>query len=85
MVVSSRFAQQSRYGGAACGAAYTASKHALLGLSRSTAWMYAKNAVTCNSVLLGPTGESMLSKSTGSEIDRSVSDVSYTESVYLVF
>ncbi|KAF2207333.1 hypothetical protein CERZMDRAFT_102429 [Cercospora zeae-maydis SCOH1-5] len=41
--------------GAACGAAYTASKHALLGLSRSTAWMYAKQGVQCNALVLGPT------------------------------
>jgi NAD(P)-dependent dehydrogenase (short-subunit alcohol dehydrogenase family) len=32
--------------GAAAGVAYTASKHALLGASRSTAWMYANEGIT---------------------------------------
>ncbi|TVY90649.1 Short-chain dehydrogenase reductase 3a, partial [Lachnellula willkommii] len=39
--------------GSAAGAAYTASKHALLGLSRSTAWGYAKDGIRCNVVLPG--------------------------------
>lgn len=39
--------------GAHAGAAYTASKHAVLGLSRSTAWMYAKEGIKCNAVLPG--------------------------------
>lgn len=51
--------------GAACGAAYTASKHALLGLSRSTAWMYAKKGVRCNAILLGPTGDTNITKVEG--------------------
>ena len=44
----------SRHGGAA-GAAYTASKHALLGLSLNTAWMYAKSGVRCNLIAPGAT------------------------------
>jgi NAD(P)-dependent dehydrogenase (short-subunit alcohol dehydrogenase family) len=52
----------SLHGGAA-GAAYTVSKHALLGLTRSTAWMYAKKGVRCNQICPGATatniGESM--------------------------
>ncbi len=52
----------SLHGGAA-GAAYTASKHALLGLTRSTAWMYAKKGIRCNQICPGATatniGESM--------------------------
>lgn len=39
--------------GASAGALYTASKHALLGLSRNTAWMYAKEGVRTNSVIPG--------------------------------
>lgn len=35
------------------GAAYTASKHAALGLSKSTAWMYAKEGIKCNAILPG--------------------------------
>lgn len=41
--------------GAAAGAAYTASKHALVGLTRNTAWMYAKRGIRCNAILPGGT------------------------------
>jgi NAD(P)-dependent dehydrogenase (short-subunit alcohol dehydrogenase family) len=40
-------------GGAAAGAAYTTSKHALIGLTLSTAWMYAKRGVRCNAIAAG--------------------------------
>ena len=39
--------------GSAAGVAYTASKHALLGLTRSTAWSYAKEGLRCNAVIPG--------------------------------
>ncbi|KAH9826931.1 SDR family oxidoreductase [Teratosphaeria destructans] len=39
--------------GAVGGSAYTASKHALLGLSRSTAWMYANTGISCNALCPG--------------------------------
>lgn len=49
--------------GGAAGAAYTASKHGLLGLTRSTAWMYAKHSIRCNAICPGATrtniGETM--------------------------
>lgn len=49
--------------GGAAGAAYTASKHALIGLTRNTAWMYAKRGIRCNAICPGATatsiGESM--------------------------
>jgi NAD(P)-dependent dehydrogenase (short-subunit alcohol dehydrogenase family) len=49
--------------GGAAGAAYTASKHALVGLTRNTAWMYAQRGVRCNAICPGGTktniGESM--------------------------
>lgn len=49
--------------GGAAGVAYTASKHALLGLTRSTAWMYATRGIRCNAICPGATktniGETM--------------------------
>lgn len=39
--------------GAAAGASYTSSKHALLGLSRNTAYMYHRDGVRCNVVIPG--------------------------------
>lgn len=41
--------------GGAAGSAYTASKHALVGLTRSTAWMYAKRGIRCNAICPGAT------------------------------
>ena len=41
--------------GGAAGVAYTVSKHALLGLTRSTAWMYAKRGIRCNAICPGAT------------------------------
>ena len=41
--------------GGAAGAAYTASKHALVGLTRNTAWMYATRGVRCNAICPGAT------------------------------
>jgi NAD(P)-dependent dehydrogenase (short-subunit alcohol dehydrogenase family) len=39
--------------GSAAGAAYTASKHGLIGLTRSTAFMYAPNGIRANAVARG--------------------------------
>lgn len=41
--------------GGAAGVAYTTSKHALLGLTKNVAWMYAKRGIRCNAVLPGGT------------------------------
>lgn len=49
--------------GGAAGAAYTVSKHGLVGLTRNTAWMYAKQGIRCNAICPGATktniGETM--------------------------
>ena len=39
--------------GGTAGVAYTASKHAVLGITRSIAWMYAPEGIRCNIVLPG--------------------------------
>lgn len=49
--------------GGAAGVAYTVSKHGLVGLTRSTAWMYATKGIRCNAICPGGTrtniGETM--------------------------
>jgi NAD(P)-dependent dehydrogenase (short-subunit alcohol dehydrogenase family) len=40
-------------GGGAAGAAYTVSKHGLIGLTRSTAFIYAQDGVRCNAIAAG--------------------------------
>jgi NAD(P)-dependent dehydrogenase (short-subunit alcohol dehydrogenase family) len=56
-------ASLSSFSGASAGAAYTASKHGLLGLTRNTAWRYAKEGIRCNAICPGAVktniGESM--------------------------
>ncbi|KAF9255349.1 NAD(P)-binding protein [Marasmius fiardii PR-910] len=39
--------------GAASGAAYTASKHGLLGITRNTAWMFKDDGIRCNAIAPG--------------------------------
>jgi NAD(P)-dependent dehydrogenase (short-subunit alcohol dehydrogenase family) len=46
-------ASLSSFSGASAGAAYTASKHGLLGLTRNTAWRYAKEGIRCNAICPG--------------------------------
>lgn len=40
-------------GGGAAGLAYTVSKHALVGLTRNTAWMYGPKGIRCNALACG--------------------------------
>ncbi len=47
-------------GGGAAGAAYTMSKHALVGLTRSTAFVYAQQAIRCNAILAGGVATSIM-------------------------
>lgn len=39
--------------GGAAGAAYTTSKHALVGLTRNTAWRYTQEGIRCNAIAAG--------------------------------
>ncbi|HEU5318899.1 MAG TPA: glucose 1-dehydrogenase [Chloroflexota bacterium] len=41
--------------GGAAGAAYTTSKHGLVGLTRNTAWVYAQKGIRCNAICPGGT------------------------------
>lgn len=47
-------ASEAALRGSAAGAAYTSSKHALVGLTKSTAFMYAPNGIRANAVAPGP-------------------------------
>jgi NAD(P)-dependent dehydrogenase (short-subunit alcohol dehydrogenase family) len=47
--------------GAAAGAAYTAAKHALVGLTKNTAWMYTQQGIRCNAICPGATETNIIS------------------------
>ena len=47
-------ASEAAFRGSAAGAAYTSSKHAVVGLTRSTAFIYAPNGIRANAVAPGP-------------------------------
>jgi NAD(P)-dependent dehydrogenase (short-subunit alcohol dehydrogenase family) len=55
--------------GAASGAAYVASKHGVLGLTRSTAWTYAQKGIRCNAILPGGTKTNIMSSVDPSKLD----------------
>lgn len=46
-------------GGASAGAIYTASKHAVVGLTRNTAFTYAPNGIRCNAIVAGAVNTSI--------------------------
>jgi NAD(P)-dependent dehydrogenase (short-subunit alcohol dehydrogenase family) len=51
--------------GGAAGAAYTASKHAVVGLTRNVATMYRSHGVRCNAICPGPTHTNIAHSATG--------------------
>jgi NAD(P)-dependent dehydrogenase (short-subunit alcohol dehydrogenase family) len=56
--------------GGAAGAAYTVSKHALVGLTRNTAWMYAKQGLRCNAICPGATATNITETMPPDRLDR---------------
>jgi NAD(P)-dependent dehydrogenase (short-subunit alcohol dehydrogenase family) len=61
-------------GGGAAGAAYTAAKHAVVGLTRHTAWTYAQHGIRCNAICPGSTNTTIGESMPPERIDPSGSD-----------
>jgi len=55
--------------GASAGAVYTASKHALLGLSRNTAYAYAPFGIRCNTLIVGGVETNIMAGADPAEFD----------------
>ena len=52
-------------GGGAAGVAYTMSKHACIGLTKNTAWMYAKKGIRCNAMAVGGVNTGIMQNTAG--------------------
>jgi NAD(P)-dependent dehydrogenase (short-subunit alcohol dehydrogenase family) len=57
-------------GGGSAGAAYTASKHALIGLTRSTAFQYARTGLRCNAIASGGVDTNIMQSIDATKIDQ---------------
>jgi NAD(P)-dependent dehydrogenase (short-subunit alcohol dehydrogenase family) len=56
--------------GGAAGAAYTVSKHVLIGLTRNTAWMYGKLGIRCNAICPGATATNIAESMPADKLDQ---------------
>ena len=56
--------------GGAAGAAYTAAKHGLVGLTRNTAWMYAQQGIRANAIAPGGTRTNIAESMPQERLDR---------------
>lgn len=56
-------------GGGAAGVAYTVSKHALVGLTRNTAWMYGLKGIRCNALACGGVETNIMSSVDPTKMD----------------
>ncbi|HVY18802.1 MAG TPA: SDR family oxidoreductase [Bauldia sp.] len=56
--------------GAAAGVAYTTSKHAVIGMTKNTAWMYAKRNVRCNAIAVGGVNTNIMESVDASKLDK---------------
>jgi NAD(P)-dependent dehydrogenase (short-subunit alcohol dehydrogenase family) len=52
-------------GGGAAGVVYTMSKHAAVGLTKNTAWMYAKKGIRCNAMAVGGVATGIMENTAG--------------------
>ncbi|MBU1306146.1 MAG: SDR family oxidoreductase [Alphaproteobacteria bacterium] len=57
-------------GGGAAGAAYTASKHALIGLTKSTAYQYGRDGLRCNALAVGGVSTNIMASVDASALDQ---------------
>ncbi len=57
-------------GGAAAGVAYTTSKHALIGMTKNTAWMYAKRNIRCNAIATGGVNTNIMESVDAAKMDQ---------------
>lgn len=57
-------------GGGSAGAAYTASKHGLIGLTKSTAFQYAKQGLRCNAIVSGGVETNIMQSVDPTKIDQ---------------
>ena len=57
-------------GGGSAGAAYTASKHELIGLTKSTAFQYAKQGLRCNAIVSGGVNTNIMQSIDPTRIDQ---------------
>jgi NAD(P)-dependent dehydrogenase (short-subunit alcohol dehydrogenase family) len=57
-------------GGGSAGAAYTASKHALIGLTKSTAFQYAKLGLRCNAIVSGGVNTNIMQSVDPTKLDQ---------------
>jgi len=63
-------ASKSALSGAAAGSSYTASKHAVAGLTKNTAWRFRSEGIRCNAVCPGSVGTGILNSIDQSKVDK---------------
>jgi NAD(P)-dependent dehydrogenase (short-subunit alcohol dehydrogenase family) len=56
-------------GGGAAGVVYTMSKHACVGLTKNTAWAYAKSGIRCNAMAVGGVATGIMANTAGKVAD----------------
>lgn len=62
-------------GGAAAGVAYTMSKHACIGLTKNTAWVYAQKGIRCNAMAVGAVNTGIMQNTAGKVADMDVTSI----------